>query len=54
MAAGKSGEGRLVEELRANEERYRSVTQTSVDAIITTDSEGTVLTWNPGAELMFG
>ncbi|MFH1033855.1 MAG: PAS domain-containing sensor histidine kinase [Pseudomonadota bacterium] len=54
MPTAKPGDSRLVEELRANEERYRAVTQTAVDAIITADSEGTVLTWNPGAELIFG
>ncbi len=48
------GDSRLLEELKASEERYRSVTQTAVDAIITTDSQGVVLTWNQGAELMFG
>ncbi|MBI4798430.1 MAG: PAS domain-containing sensor histidine kinase [Desulfarculus sp.] len=48
------GDGQLLAELRASEERYRSVTQTAVDAIITTDQEGTVLTWNQGAEVMFG
>jgi PAS domain S-box-containing protein len=54
MPKVEQGNSRLLEELRASEERYRSVTQTAVDAIITTDSEGTVLTWNLGAELMFG
>lgn len=47
-------DGQLLAELKASEERYRSVTQTAVDAIITTDSLGTVLTWNQGAERMFG
>lgn len=45
---------RLVAELRASEERYRSVTQTAVDAVMTTDAAGTILTWNRGAQAMFG
>jgi PAS domain S-box-containing protein len=40
--------------LRGSEERYRSVTQTSVDAIVTTDRRGRIETWNRGAEHMFG
>ncbi|MBI5523896.1 MAG: PAS domain-containing sensor histidine kinase [Desulfarculus sp.] len=48
------GDAQLLAELRASEERYRSVTHTAVDAIITTDAQGTVLTWNQGAEVMFG
>ncbi len=47
-------DGRLLEELKASEERYRSVTQTAVDAVITTDAAGVVLTWNQGAERLFG
>lgn len=45
---------RLVKALRESEERYRSVTQTSIDAIITTNDQDRILTWNHGAELMFG
>ncbi|MGA5299972.1 PAS domain S-box protein [Nucisporomicrobium flavum] len=31
-----------------------SVVQSSHDAIVTTDLDGVVLTWNPGAELLYG
>ncbi len=41
-------------ELRESEDRYRSVTETSIDAIITADSKDSILTWNKGAELTFG
>ena len=45
---------KLIAELRENEDRYRSVTETSVDAIITSDQTDLFLTWNKGAELIFG
>jgi len=40
--------------LRESEERFRRVTQSANDAIITTDSKGLVLGWNYGAEKIFG
>jgi len=40
--------------MRESEERFRSVTQSANDAIITTDSEGLVMGWNQGAEKIFG
>ncbi len=42
------------EELQKSEERYRSVTQSANDAIITTDSKGIIIDWNKGAQEMFG
>jgi PAS domain S-box-containing protein len=42
------------EKLIESEERYRTVTQTAVDAIITTDYNGKILDWNTGAEKIFG
>jgi PAS domain S-box-containing protein len=45
---------RLTRELRACENRYRSLTETSVDAILTTDKGDKILTWNKGAEGLFG
>jgi len=42
------------ETLRESEEKFRSVTQSATDAIITTDSEGFILGWNRGAEKIFG
>ena len=40
--------------LRESAERYRSVAQTALEAIITLDQRGRVLFWNQGAILMFG
>ncbi|HEY1189385.1 MAG TPA: PAS domain S-box protein, partial [Gemmata sp.] len=40
--------------LRENEERYRETVEAAPDAIVTTDSRGTILGWNRGAERVFG
>ena len=45
---------RAEEALRQSEARYRAVTQSANDAIITTDSAGTIVSWNQGAEKIFG
>ncbi len=45
---------KLLRELRESEDRYRSVTETSIDGIITADGDDSILTWNKGAELIFG
>ena len=46
---------KLVEEaLRESEERYRSVTHSANDAIVTADINGVILGWNIGAEKIFG
>lgn len=42
------------ETLRESEVKFRSVTQSANDAIITTDREGLILGWNRGAEKIFG
>lgn len=42
------------EALKESEERFRSVTQSANDAIITADSKGIILNWNAGAEKIFG
>jgi PAS domain S-box-containing protein len=42
------------EALRASEERFRSVTQSSNDAIIIANKVGTILGWNRDAEKIFG
>ncbi|MCK4595053.1 PAS domain S-box protein, partial [bacterium] len=42
------------EALRNSEERYRSVVETSKDAIVTIDDEGMICFWNRAAERMFG
>ena len=41
-------------ELRASEERIRMIVDTASDAIITTDSAGTITAWNRQAENIFG
>lgn len=43
-----------MEILRESEQRFRSVTQSATDAIISTDSIGNIVSCNPGAEKMFG
>ncbi len=41
-------------ELVESEERFRSVTQSASDAIISADSEGKIISWNNGARQIFG
>jgi PAS domain S-box-containing protein len=43
-----------VQALRESEERFRTVTQSANDAIITSNSMGTIIGWNKGAETIFG
>ncbi|HEY3177240.1 MAG TPA: PAS domain S-box protein [Candidatus Polarisedimenticolia bacterium] len=45
---------RAEEELRKGEERYRAVTETANEAIITADSGGRIRSFNPAAEEIFG
>jgi diguanylate cyclase (GGDEF)-like protein/PAS domain S-box-containing protein len=45
---------RVEEALRESEARYRAVTQSANDAIFTVDGEGTIVSWNRGAEKIFG
>ena len=45
---------RTLESLEHSEERFRSVVETAIDAIVTVDSNGRIIFWNPKAELMFG
>ena len=45
---------RAEEALQESEERFRKVTQSAIDAIITCDSAGMLTSWNEGAEAMFG
>jgi len=44
----------IEQKLEESEEQYRSVTETSIDAIITADASGKILTWNKGASQIFG
>jgi PAS domain S-box-containing protein len=45
---------RAEEALRISEVRFRSVVQAANDAIILGDSEGRIISWNQGAESIFG
>jgi PAS domain S-box-containing protein len=45
---------RASEALAASQERFQAVTEAAVDAIVSADSSGRLLTWNGGAERMFG
>lgn len=40
--------------LMASEQRFRSVTQTAKDAIIISDGDGNIISWNSGATIIFG
>ena len=42
------------EALQEREERFRSITESSTDGIITTDSSGKILYWNKAAEKIYG
>ncbi len=48
----------LVEErtaqLKESEERFRSVVESATDAIVSTDNEGNIISWNSAAEGIFG
>jgi PAS domain S-box-containing protein len=45
---------RAAEALAASQEQFAAVTDAAVDAIVSADSSGRVLTWNQGAERLFG
>jgi two-component system, LuxR family, sensor kinase FixL len=45
---------RAAEALAASQEQFAAVTEAAVDAIVSADSSGRVLTWNQGAERLFG
>jgi diguanylate cyclase (GGDEF)-like protein/PAS domain S-box-containing protein len=40
--------------LETSEQRFRLLTMTATDGVITTDKSGRILQWNPGAERIFG
>lgn len=44
----------MEETLRESEMRLRSVVQSAIDAIILADSDGNIISWNKGAQIIFG
>src|SRR6266571_168824 len=44
----------LYTQVRQSEERFRSVTESAMDAIVSADSNGMILSWNHGAQSLFG
>ncbi len=58
---GQRGSGRDItkrkqaeDSLRQSEERYRILTDTAADAIITANGQGCIVSWNHGAEKLYG
>lgn len=45
---------RAEEALRFSEEKFRTIAQTAVDAVISADSNGNIIFWNTSAERIFG
>lgn len=45
---------RMWESLQHSEERFRSITQTANDAIVTADGSGNIILWNRRAQTIFG
>jgi PAS domain S-box-containing protein len=45
---------RVEEALRASERKFRSVVESTPDAIVLADSAGNILAWNQGAQAIFG
>lgn len=44
----------VADELRQSEERYRMLTETAPDGIITANGQGCIVSWNHGAEKIYG
>lgn len=40
--------------LRGSEERYRAITESAIEAIVSVDSTGRIVSWNPGAQSIYG
>jgi PAS domain S-box-containing protein len=54
LAAAALANASLYTQVQQSEERFRSVAESATDAIISMDSSGTILTWNPSAQTLFG
>lgn len=54
LAAVALHNSRTLEALEHSEDRYRSLVETAVDAIVSIDSDGNIALWNQSAESMFG
>jgi PAS domain S-box-containing protein len=54
LAATALEDAALYAQVRQSEERFRSVTESAMDAIISTDTNGIMLSWNHGAQRLFG
>ncbi len=46
--------GRVLDALEENRERFRAVVESAADAIVTIDERGLLVGWNPAASAMFG
>jgi PAS domain S-box-containing protein len=49
-----SAVGEREERLRESEERFRTMTESAVDAVVTADATGEIVSWNRGARAVFG
>jgi diguanylate cyclase (GGDEF)-like protein/PAS domain S-box-containing protein len=54
LAAVSLESSRALQALELSEERFRSVAETTGDAIVTFDADEHIVYWNPGAEAIFG
>ena len=54
LAATAMENAALCTQVRQSEARFRFVTESAMDAIISTDTHGTILSWNHGAQCLFG
>jgi len=46
--------GRMIRQMRESETRFRSLVESAKDAIVLTDFEGKIISWNDSAEIIFG
>ncbi|MDK9715483.1 MAG: PAS domain S-box protein [Sulfuritalea sp.] len=49
-----AAQAKLTESLRQREERFRAITETAYDAIVTADTGGNITSWNASAARIFG